>query len=263
MQIRDLERALGSSLMLRLRRGLRLTDTGKAVFSYTQRIFALAEDMHTAIQDIQGLNTGTLTIGSSTTPGEYILPGMIGKFRQRYQGVQVSLTIANTQSIINQILAHGLDIGMAGTPVNLKGLASFEYVRDEIVIIAAPDHPAAQLVRPKLQELTECEFIMREPGSATRSTAEQRFNAYGIEPLVSMELGSNEAIKRAVAAGVGLGVVSAFAVTPDVAAGFVTVLDVQDWECSRSLSVFYRDDNHLSSAQRAFLQFLQTKQLAA
>lgn len=257
LQIRELEKTLGGELLLRLRRGLRLTDTGETVFAYTQRIFALADEMRAAVQDIQGLNAGSLAVGSSTTPGEYILPWLIGKFRRRYPSVQVSLAIANTQSVIDRILAHELDIGMAGAPVDLKGLASTDYIRDRIVIIAAPDHAAARAPAP-LREIVRHDFIMREPGSATRRAAEDCFRARGAEPKIAMELGSNEAVKRAVAAGAGLGVVSAFAVAADVAAGFVTVLDPQGWDCSRPLSVFYRDDGRLSPAQRAFLRVIQS-----
>ena len=257
IQVRELENSLGTSLLHRMRRELRLTETGEAVFSYTQRIFALADEMHSVVQDIQGLHTGRLTIGSSTTPGEYILPWLIGKFRQEHSGIQVSLTIANTQAVIDQIYAHELDMGMAGSPVNLKGLASFPYVQDRIVVIAAPDHPLSQEEEVSMRELRKHDFIMREPGSATRKTAEAALNSRRVEPRVTMELGSNEAIKRAVAAGLGLGVLSEFAITPDLAAGLIKVLQVSRWECSRQLSVFYRDDKYLSAAQNAFLEFLR------
>ena len=258
IQVRELENSLGTSLLHRMRRELRLTETGQAVFSYTQRIFALAEEMHSVVQDIQGLRSGKLTIGSSTTPGEYILPWLIGKFRQLHEGIQVSLTIANTQSVIDRIHAHELDMGMAGSPVNVKGLASFPYVLDKIVVIASPDHPLAEEEEIGIRELRKYDFIMREPGSATRQTAEDLLTARRVETRVTMELGSNEAIKRAVAAGLGLGVLSEFAVTPDVAAGLIKVLNVKRWDCHRQLSVFYRDDKYLSAAQGAFLEFLRT-----
>ena len=258
IQVRELENSLGTSLLHRMRRELRLTETGEAVLSYTQRIFALADEMHSVVRDIQGLHSGRLTIGSSTTPGEYILPWLIGKFRQQHSGIQVSLTIANTQGVIDQIYAHELDIGMAGSPVNVKGLASFPYVLDRIVVIAAPNHPLAQQDGVTIRDLRKYDFIMREPGSATRKTAEGLLSARRVEPRVTMELGSNEAIKRAVAAGLGLGVLSEFAITPDVAAGLIEVVPVKQWDCNRQLSVFYRDDKYLSAAQNAFLDFLRT-----
>ena len=258
IQVRELENSLGTSLLHRMRRELRLTETGEAVFSYTQRIFALADEMHSVLRDIQGLDIGRLNIGSSTTPGEYILPWLIGKFRKMHEGIQVSLSIANTQSVIDRIYAHELDMGMAGSPVNVKGLASFPYIKDNIVIIASTSHPLAQQDEIAIRDLRKHDFILREPGSATRKTAEEQFRSRRMQPQVTMELGSNEAIKRAVAAGLGLGVLSEFSVTPDVAAGLIKVLRVNRWDCHRQLSVFYRDDKYLSAAQNAFLDFLRT-----
>ena len=257
IQVRELENSLGTTLLHRMRRELRLTETGEAVFSYTQRIFALADEMHAVVRDIQGLQAGTLTIGSSTTPGEYILPWIIGKFRQQHSGVQVTLNIANTQTVIEQIYSRELDLGMAGSPVNLKGLASFPYVTDRIVVIAAPSHPLAREEAVGIRDLRNVDFIMRESGSATREAAENLLRARRVEPHITMEIGSNEAIKSAVAAGLGIGVLSELAIRPDVAAGMIQVLNVKRWECNRQLSVFYRDDKYLSAAQTAFLEFLR------
>ena len=214
IQVRELEKSMGSALLHRMRRGLQLTDTGHAVFDYTQRIFALADEMENAVQDIQGLSSGRLTIGSSTTPGEYILPWAIGKFRQEYPGIDVSLSISNTQNVIERILNRELDMGMAGAVVDIQGLESFSYVTDEIVIIAAPSHPIMSMTTITFEDLKNQEYILREPGSATRRIAEECLGQHGVSLHVVMELGSNEAVKRAVAAGLGLGMVSKFAVTP-------------------------------------------------
>jgi DNA-binding transcriptional LysR family regulator len=257
IQVRELENSMGAPLLHRLRRGLQLTDTGEVVFAYTQRIFALSEEMHNTVQDIQGLKAGRLTIGSSSTPGEYILPWAIGKFRQKYPGVEVSLAITNTSSIVERIINHELDLGMAGATVDLQGLASFQYVEDEIVVIASPKHPLSLLDRVSLRDLDGQEFILREEGSATRRTAEECLQQGGVTVKVNMELGSNEAVKRAVSAGLGLGIISGFAVEPDTLAGFLKVLDVAGWDCRRPLTVFHRDDKNLPPTQKAFLEFLQ------
>ena len=257
IQVRELETAFGSPLLHRTRKGPRLTDTGQTVFSYTQRIFSLAQEMQEAVHDIQGLKEGRLTIGFSTTPGEYILPWVIGQFQKRYPDVEVELSISNTQAIVDRINDRELDLGMVGAPVSLQGLASFPYVDDDIAIIAAPDHPLAQREALGLTDLEGQRFIVREPGSATRRAAEACLERHAIAIKVVMELGSNEAVKRAVAAGLGLGVVSKFGATPDVAGGFIVVLAVDGWECRRPLTVFYRQDKRLPSAQRAFLRFLQ------
>ena len=257
IQVKELERSLDTTLLSRLRTGVVLTDTGGTVYDYTRRIFALADEMSFAIQDVSGLQSGRLTIGSSSTPGEYILPLAIGRFLERYPRVEVSLAISNTQTIVDQILNRELDLGMAGAPVDIKGLVSFQYVQDEIVLVASTTHALARERRVTLDDVADEPFVMRESGSATRRAAEECFDARGIQVRVVMDLGSNEAVKRAAAAGLGLGVLSKFSVGPDVAAGYLTVLSVEDWKCERPLTVFYRDDTHISAVQRAFLSVLQ------
>ena len=257
IQVKELERSLDTTLLSRLRTGVVLTDTGGTVYDYTRRIFALADEMSFAIQDVSGLQSGRLTIGSSSTPGEYILPLAIGRFLERYPRVEVSLAISNTQTIVDQILNRELDLGMAGAPVDIKGLVSFPYVQDEIVLVASTTHALARKRRVTLDDVADEPFVMRESGSATRRAAEECFDARGIQVRVVMDLGSNEAVKRAAAAGLGLGVLSKFSVGPDVAAGYLTVLSVEDWKCERPLTVFYRDDTHISAVQRAFLSVLQ------
>ena len=257
IQVKELERSLDTTLLIRMRSGVSLTDTGETVYDYTRRIFTLADEMTNAIQDLTGLESGRLTIGSSTTPGEYILPFAIGKFRERYPKVEVSLAISNTRNVIDQIISRELDLGMAGAPVDIRGLASFLYVNDEVVLVTAPTHPLARRRSLKVQDVVDEAFLMRETGSATRRAAEEHFSSMGARVRVVMELGSNEAVKRAASAELGVGVVSKFSVGPDVAAGYLKVLSVQGWRCERPLTVFYRDDTHISAVQRAFLSVLR------
>ena len=122
-QVKELEKAMGGALLNRTRGGVQLTDTGRAAFDYAQRIFSLAEEMQSAVHQIQGLKSGRLTIGSSTTPGEYILPGLIGRFRKRYPGIEVSLSISNTQTIVRRMHRRDVSLGLAGAPVEDEGFA--------------------------------------------------------------------------------------------------------------------------------------------
>ena len=188
IQVKELERSLDTTLLIRMRSGVSLTDTGETVYDYTRRIFTLADEMTNAIQDLTGLESGRLTIGSSTTPGEYILPFAIGKFRERYPKVEVSLAISNTRSVIDQIMSRELDLGMAGAPVDIRGLASFLYVNDEVVLVVAPTHPLARRRRLTVQDVVDEPFLMREAGSATRRAAEEHFASMGSRVRVVMEL---------------------------------------------------------------------------
>ena len=259
IQVKELERSMDTTLLSRMRSGVALTDTGETVFGYTRRIFALAEEMEYALQDVAGLRAGKLTIGSSSTPGECILPLVIGKFREEYPRVEVSLAIYNTRTIIEKILARELDLGMAGSAVEMRGLVSTHYANDEVTLVASASHPLAQKRVVAFDDIADEMYVVREPGSATRRAAEECFERRGIRIQIAMELGSNEAVKRATAAGLGIGALSKFSVAPDVAAGFLKVLPVAGWKCERPLTVFYRDDTHISAVQRAFLDILESE----
>ncbi|MBM3933253.1 MAG: LysR family transcriptional regulator [SAR202 cluster bacterium] len=257
IQVRELEKSLGSPLFYRTRRGPMLTDIGRAVHEYTQRIFALADEMHQKVHDIQGLAGGRLTIGSSSTAGEQILPWVIGKFQKIYPDVDVSVSISNTEDVLTKIRNREMDLGMAGASVDIEGLASFPYVEDEIVFVSAPSHHLAAMESVPVAALLSERFVMREVGSATRRIAAQCLAEMQLPVKISVELGGNEAVKRAVQAGLGLGMVSRFSAAPDIQAGLLTRLQVEGWACKRSLYVFYRMDRHLPAAQQAFLTFLQ------
>ena len=260
IQVKELERSLNTTLVNRVRRGVFLTDSGEVVYGYTKRIFSLADEMRLAVQDLEGLQAGRLSIGSSSTPGEYILPLAMGIFRERYPKIDISLAISNTDTVVQQILSHELDLGMAGADVDIEGLSSFPYVEDEVVIVASPTHPLSRDRRwVSLQEIESQPLIMREVGSATRNAASDFFQAHNMEVNIAMELGSNEAVKRAAGAGLGLGLLSKFSVGPEVLAGFLSVLRVRGWKCERPLIVFYRDDGHISTVQQAFLRLLQVE----
>ena len=260
IQVKELERSLNTVLVNRVRRGVFLTDAGEVVYGYTKRIFSLSDEMRLAVQDLEGLQAGKLTVGSSSTPGEYILPLAMGIFRERYPKIEISLAISNTETIVQQILSHELDLGMAGADVEIQGLSSFPYVEDEVVVVASPTHALSRDRRwVSLQEIASQPLIMREVGSATRNAASDFFKAHNMEVNIAMELGSNEAVKRAAAAGLGLGLLSKFSVGPDVVAGFLSVLRVRGWKCERPLIVFYRDDGHISTVQQAFLRLLQVE----
>ena len=259
IQVQELEKMLGISLFHRRSRGLQLSEAGNAVYSYAHRIFSLSSEMQEIIQDILGLRTGHLTLGASTTPGEYILPVAIGRFRLRYPEINVQLKIANTRSIVNQILQRELDVGMIGSRLGEASgdLEMSTYTMDEIVLVTGPDHPLAKKEKPSLDEIMKEGLVIREEGSATRQTAEECFSHLGIQPRIAIELGSNQAVKLAAESGVGVGVISRFGIGAELKAGLLQILDVQNWRCTRPLTLVYLKEKHLSPAQRAFLQLLE------
>ena len=261
IQVQELEKSLGMTLLHRRARQLHLTEVGETVYGYAHRIFSISLEMEEAIRDTQGLKTGHLTLGASTTPGEYILPVAIGRFRRQFPGVQVELKISNTRSIVSQILGRDLDLGMIGSrpddPDDSLELST--YVTDEIVLVTGPAHPLAKARRLRLADVIEEGLVVREEGSATRGTAEECLAQVGVRPKIAIELGSNQAVKLAAEAGVGVGVISRFGVGAELKAGLLKVLDVEGWSCTRPLTVVYLKERRLSPAQQAFLHLLEVE----
>ena len=258
IQIQELEKSMGVTLFHRRSKGLLVTEVGESVYAYAQQIFALSSKLLETVQEAQDLKTGHLVLGASTTPGEFVLPQVVGQFRRVYPGIQIELIIANTRSIVQRILSGEIDLGMVGErPHQHSGeLEMIDYVEDEIVLVASPNHPIAHVSSLTAQRVVSEGLIVREEGSATRQTAERHLESLGAFPQITLELGSNEAVKQAAAAGGGIGVVSRLGVTAEVIAGMLTVLEVKGWDCRRPLTLVYPKGRYLSPAQRAFKDFL-------
>jgi DNA-binding transcriptional LysR family regulator len=252
-QVALLERRYGQPLVERLPRGLRLTEAGVVVAEYAERIFGLAEEMEVALDDLRGLRRGHLTVGASSTIGEYVLPPLIGRFKALHPDVAVAVRVANTERILAEVRGRQLDLGFVGGRPTGDDLLAEPFDRDEIVPLAAPDHPLAGRAEVTLDELAAAGLVAREAGSATRATAEASLRGAGLEPRLAMELGSNEAVKRAVRAGLGVGLLSRRAADSELAAGHLFVLDVPAWSCRRELYAIHRREKRLTAAERRFL----------
>ena len=261
IQVQELEKFLGAVLFHRRTRGLRITEVGETVFAYAQQIFSLSGKLLETLEEIHNLQTGRLSLGASTTPGEYLLPMAVGRFRQLYPGINVDLHIANTRTITQRILNQELDLGMVGShpTVGQDELGFIDYMEDEIVLVAAPTHPLAQGGNVTAQQVVDAGLILREPGSATRNTAEEYFGRLGITPAAALSLGSNQALKQAAMAGGGVAVISRMGVTAEVRAGMLVTLPVVDWDCRRPLTLIYPRERQLSPSKQAFLEYLQTQ----
>ena len=258
-QLGELERALGVSLFDRVGRRLRLTPAGEIVQAYTDQIFGLTEDLHRALDDLKGLRRGRLVLGSSTTVGEYLLPRAMGRFRQEHPHVELILEIANTEQILDRVLRHGYDLGFVGTKVQQAGIEVEPFLPDEVVVIAAPNHLLASMRRVPPALLNNQPVIVREQGSATRATGEAEATRLGIRLAITMALGSNDAIKEAVAAGLGLGLISQHAIQSELRGGELKIVRVQGWHGRRQLSIIYPRGRRLHGLAQAFLEFVRAK----
>ena len=265
MQVADLEGALGTPLFDRLPRGVRLTGAGEILLGYAQRIAALEEEAERAMRELRGLERGRLFLGASKTIGGYLLPAVLGEFRRRHPAVELRLTIANTDEIKTRLLDHTLDLGLTeGTRPGDAELDARVFYDDELIVIAPADHPFAANApgkrRPRpitSRQLCAQPLVVREPGSGTRAVVDlalERVDA--AVGRIALTLSSTEAIKRAVAAGMGLAVVSRLCVGLELADGLLVEVPTRDLKLRRPWYELTRRGRQPSPSVGAFKALL-------
>jgi DNA-binding transcriptional LysR family regulator len=256
-QVGELERELQVELFAQSGRQIHLTQAGQILYQYAQEIGGLLDDALLAMQDLRGLERGVLRVGASTTSGIYVLPEILGAFKKAHPKLEVRLEIGNWQRVQARLLENELDLVVAGEPERQPRLAVEPLMPNELVVVASPQHPLAGRRGIALERLAPEAFIIREVGSGTRSTVERLLAERGLTIPVAMELGSNGAIKQAVAAGLGLAILSQEAITLELQVGRLVVLDVEGFPIHRTWNIVYRSDVHLAIPAVAFRQFLR------
>lgn len=254
MQVHQLEDELGVSLFEQVGKRVYLTEAGKILEGYVHRVMALLDETHEAIEELKGLRRGHLHIGASTTPGVYLLPRIIGRFKERYPEVEVFLEIANTRQVAEKVLRNEIDVGFVGGLLEAgMGIRVEPYLMDELVLVAPPHHSLTGRHPIDPRELAGERLILREPGSATRELALKALNRLDVITQVGMELGNPEAVKQAVAAGLGLSFVSRFSVLSELAEGKLVVVPLEGLSPQRQLSIIFHQDKRLTPPALAFL----------
>ena len=253
--IRELEHGLGVTLLERGARGVRLTDAGIALATHARVLFGVARTAEEEMGAFRGLGRGTLRVGASTTVATYYLPAVLAEFARRHPGIEVRLTSANTADIVSRLVAYELDVALVEGPVADDRLAVEPWREDELVLIAPRTHRLAGR-RTSWREVRREVLLVREPGSGTRDVVAQALAAAGLAPDRTMELGSTEAIKQAVAAGLGLAFVSRAAATDQLAVGAIATVSVRGLHLSRILTRLTLRGRAASAAAAAFGQVL-------
>lgn len=226
-QIRQLEEEFNARLFDRSNNRIKLTPAGEHVLEYADRILNLYDEMQESVKTMTGDRTGLVTLGASTTIGEYMLPGLLGGFRKYLPEVQIRLRVANTDAVVGMVADNTIELGVVECEVENQLLRVEECRQDDLFVIVPPGHALEGQSHVEPWQLIGTPFINREDGSGTRTVIEQYFNRCGISAkdlYCPFELGSTEAIKGAVRAGVGLSIVSGCTIEKEQALGQLVVL---------------------------------------
>ena len=262
LQISSLEQELGTQLLDRRAREITVTKTGETLYQYAKRILRLINEAEQAIEQLKGLMKGTLTLGASTIPGEYLLPSLLAEFKGLHPAIDIDLQISDTQGVITKVLAHEAEIGFVGTRDKSDKLVFKSLATDKLVLIASADSTWLHQDSLSVEQLRGIPFILRESGSGTRITIKQKLLEKGIteeELNVVMRLGSTAAVKRAVESGLGVSFVSEKAIENEIRLGTLKTIPVKDLQLDREFFIVYSGKKSHSPAAQALLQFLQEK----
>jgi DNA-binding transcriptional LysR family regulator len=204
---------------------------------------------------LKGLGGGRLRISVATT-ANYFIPTLLATFSRRYPDVTVSLDVTNRETLLRQLAENTVDLVVMGQPPAEADVAAQAFMDNPLVVVAPPDHPLAGQKKIPLKRLQEETFLVREPGSGTRIAMERFFNERGMKLRTGMEVGSNEAIKQSVQAGLGLGLLSRATVEQELELKRLEVLDIEDFPIMRHWYVVHRQGKRLSAAAEAFRGFV-------
>ena len=258
LQIRNLQELAGLPLIQRTSDGMLLTDAGREVLALSERIEAAIADCATSLEMMAGKTAGRISIGAVST-AKYFVPLMISGFSKLYPNVDVSLFIGNRQEIGNALRGYDLDFAIMGRPpadidMDVRLIGDHPHV-----IIAPTSHRLARKSRLALSDLADETFLLREPGSGTRGLMEQLFETARVRPNLGMAMSSNETIKQAVIAGLGIAFISAHTVATELDERRLVTLGVAGLPIVRQWFVLSRKDKVLLPPARAMLEFLAAR----
>lgn len=255
MQIKELEGHVGLPLFDRQGRQVSLTTAGEYMLVYARKMLATLKDAEDAAARLQRLEVGTLTIGMVST-AKYFLPRLLTQFRQEHSGIEIKLVEGNRAQLLRLLQGNEVDIAVMGRPPTELATRTEPFAAHPHMFVAPTDHPLLKVGHPTTEHLKPYSFIVRERGSGTRAAMEKFMNAHRLEPRVVMEMTSNETIKQAVMAGMGMSFLSLHTLGLELEKGLIAVLDVEGTPIVRAWNVVHTLSKMLSPAAEAFRYFM-------
>lgn len=256
--IQNLERTMGTKLLERTNKYVRLNKAGEIVYHHAKEILGLYSKMHDLMDDLTNKTSGPLSIGASYTFGEYVLPHIIANMHSKYPLITPSIIIGNTEKIAELVLSHQLDVGIVEGAFQNKHLLIEPFAIDSMYVVTSPKHRLVQNNREVIMsELAEETWIVREKGSGTREATEKLFQLYGLKPKRMLEFGSTQLIKESVEEGLGISLLSYWAIRKECSNGLLAAIKANQPPITRDFSIVLRS-SFQTKALHTFLELLRS-----
>lgn len=257
LHIKNLENELGTRLLHRSPKQVRLTEAGDILYKHAKVMLSRYEDAQREIQMLRDEVTGSVQVGASFTIGEYILPQRLAAFAAQYPQVNIQVTIGNSQEILAAVRENQWDLGFVeGEVPPSADLEVIPYMKDEMIVVSAPSHPLTRFVVVEKELLQNQVWVLRESGSGTRAFSDRFMEAAEIQPKVTHVLSSSQGVKEAVSAGLGIAMLSRWTVRKELAAGEMHELRIRQPVLERSFSIIRHEEHSRSMAAQVFLEKL-------
>jgi len=252
LHVRKLEEYFEVPLLDRIGRGVQLTEAGKLLVQNIRAVLGSVQEMKDGMVEWKNLSRGFLKIGGSTTPGAYLLPKILGQFHKQFPGIELDLLIGNTAQVERWVMENTLSLGVIGKKTTIPDLEAVPFVKDELVVITPPNHLLTKKQSIRMKDLPDYPFIIREEGSNTRQTYEDELKKKGVKLNVALELGSTEAIKQAVSAGLGISIVSPLCIQSERKHKDLHGVRVRDANFVRQFHIIALRGKHMSPGTQRF-----------
>jgi len=255
MQVKQLEENIGLPLFEQLGKKIYLTDAGREFYRYSLEIGHLLDEAEEIMESLKGIKGGRLAVSVATTANSFATR-LLAEFSRKYGGVTISLDVTNRRGLLDQLQNNETDLVIMGRPPADLELVTEPFMDNPLVVIAPPTHPLALESSIPMKALQQETFVVREAGSGTRIAMERFFSEQGVRLTTGMEMTSNEAIKQAVEAGLGLGIVSIHTLELELETNRLVILDAENFPILRHWYLVHRQGKRLSPVAQAFRDFV-------
>jgi DNA-binding transcriptional LysR family regulator len=264
-RIQSLEKSLGTALFKRQGGRVLLTDAGQKLYDFAQRILDLYRQARREVTGKDAPIAGEILLATSSIPGEHLLPDLLRSFGEKHRRLRVHATVSDSMAVLRQVERGEVSLGLLGRKVNKPHLEFRHFASDRLVLAVPVGHALSTRRTVSIKQVSRYPLILREVGSGLRDCFEKSLDKAGLsltDLRVALELGSNEAIKESVRKGVGVAILSSYALQREVNAGQLRALNVSDLHCEREMFVVRDRRRVLPLPARLFLTFLETHPIA-